>query len=981
MLVDMALIVYYCTEKRGAAFACTTVVPDISANTHSPPYFLRIVYICITYIVFFSANIISRKPNMRPQQIKRVCVAISMAIAFSAYAQITPVNLMVEHLDENILINPPKSQNENPRFSWINKAAADAVGEEQKAYRICVATSARALASGKADVWDSRKVKSPESYLVDYRGEKLAEATDYYWRVKVWNAKGKASKWSETQKFTTGISTWKARWIGAPWQGEEAQFNLKTGQCAPDVPAVPYLRKAFDVRPGIRSAKAFVTGLGYFEFFLNGSKVGNDLLVPNFTNYTSRPDLKYRRGISLDEKSSGFRVSYLQYDITKLLQNGKNAVGAMVASGYFDSRSDRLGAFGSPRFICQIEITYIDGSRQVVVSDQSWKACKSGIVSCDIYDGERYDARREVSGWCDADFDDSMWENAVERKVPEGKLVAFDTNPDRVTETLTPVAFKSNADGSCTIDFGEMISGHVRLKNVSGEKDKTIKIKYESAYPQEVRYTFKDNTPIDYAPQFTWYVFRRVTIYGFTPTADQIVAEAVNTDMKVNSEFTTSNELFNKINHVWQRTEKDNLHSGVESDCPHRERIPYTGDGQAVCSTVMHNFNGAAFFRSWFNTMRDTQDRETGYLPNAAPWCPGAGGGVAWGAALSIMPWEHYMNYGDKRVVDENYDASKRQIDYMITWVRPDGTMHQKRKNAIDNSDCYWLNLGDWVPPFKFPADEKVHTYILWRCADRMSKMAKVMGKGADEKRYRDLAERTRNAYDKVFFENDTLGYGDFGCNAFAVEMGLDKKRPGLKHILAHEIGNRHNGHLNCGYIALEVLLEALAKTGMNNLAYTVMNKTDYPSFGNMINKGATTLWEQFDGQYSENHPFLGCCLTWFYRCLAGVNSDMEAPAYKHLIVRPVLADSLESVSYAKMSPYGRVASNVSHLPGRVRIVVDVPVGSSATVYVPAAGMSALSVNGKSAAKAKGVTYTEKTVEGFTVKVKQGHYEIIASKN
>ena len=390
----------------------------------------------------------------------------STLVALAAYGQITPENLRVEQLSDNILINTPKSADENPRFSWINKAAAGTMGEVQKAYRICVATSPEALSSGKVDVWDSKKVKSADSYLVNYKGGKLNEATDYYWRVMVWNGKGKASKWSQTQKFTTGIDSWKAKWIGAPWQNEEPQLDLKTGHCNPEFPAVPYLRKGFDVKSGIRSAKAYVTGLGYFEFFLNGRKVGNDLLVPNFTNYTSRPNLKYRRAISLDEKSSGFRVSYLQYDITKLLRSGRNAAGAMVASGYFDTRVDRLGAFGSPRFICQIEITYDDGSKQTIVSDPTWKARKSGVVHCDIYDGERYDARQEVSGWCNADFDDSSWQNAVERKAPEGKLVAFDTNPDRITETLNPVAFKSNPDGSCTIDFGEMISGHVRLKNI-----------------------------------------------------------------------------------------------------------------------------------------------------------------------------------------------------------------------------------------------------------------------------------------------------------------------------------------------------------------------------------------------------------------------------------------------------------------------------------------------------------------------------------
>lgn len=921
---------------------------------------------------------------MNLQKFKSLGAVAATVLALTAHGQITPESLRVEQLNENILINVPQNTDENPRFSWINTPARGAMGEAQKAYQICVATSEELLLQEKPDAWNSKKVKSADSYLVEYKGAKLAEATDYFWRVRVWNARGKVSAWSKAQKFTTGLTAagWKAQWIGTPWQGEEAQFNLKTGQCISNRPPVPYLRKTFDVKNGIRSAKVFVTGLGHFEFFLNGKKVGNDLLVPNFTNYTSRPYLKYRQGISLDEKSSGFRVSYLQYDITKLLHSGRNAAGAMVASGYYDTRGDRrLGAFGSPRFLCQMEIVYDDGTKQIVVSDPTWKVHESGIVSCDIYEGENYDAGKEIEDWCNADYDDTSWKNAVARKAPEGKLVAFDTNPDRVTQTFKPVSYKYNEDGSYTIDFGEMISGHVRINGLCGETGKVLKIKYESVYPQTVSYTFKDSAPINYAPQFTWYVFRKVTISGAMPKADQIVAEAVNTDMKENAEFATSNELFNKINHIWRRSEKDNIHCGVESDCPHRERIPYTGDGQAVCSTVMHNFDGAAFFRSWFNTMRDTQDKETGYLPNSAPWCPGAGGGVAWGAAMTLMPWEYYVNYGDKKVLQENYDAAKHQVEQMLTWVRSNGTMHQQRKNALNNSDCYWFNLGDWVPAYnKFPADEKVHTYILWRCADRMSRIAKALGNETDRKRFEELAKKTAAAYDKAYYVNDKEGYGDYGCNAFAVEMGLDSVRPELKNILKNEIAVTHQGHLNGGFLTVEVLFENLAKIGANNVAYTAMNKTDFPSFGKMIKDGATTMWEQFDGQNSENHPFLGCGLTWFYRKLAGVNSDPDAPAYKHLIVRPVLADSLEYVSYSRMSPYGKVSSSVNHSDDRVCVVVDVPVGSHATVYVPAPGFAELLVNGKPAGKVKTVKGVAKTAEGFTLETLQGHYEIVATR-
>lgn len=912
-------------------------------------------------------------------------MSLLMGTAMAASGQISPGSLRVEHLSENILIDAPTDGGAQPRFSWINTAGRAATGEEQTAYRICVATSPAKLA--RPDVWDSKRVKSADSYLVAYKGPALQEGTDYWWRVMVWSKKGKASAWSEPQQFTTGITDWQATWIGAPWQGEEPQHSVKTGQNT-GTAKVPYLRTTFNVDKKVKSAKVFVTGLGYFEFFLNGKKVGNDLLVPNFTNYTARPDVKYYKGLSLDEKSSGFRVSYLKYDITPLLRQGKNAAGAMIAGGYFDNRSVRVGAFGSPRFLCKIVVDYADGSRlNVCSSPQTWKAHESGIVDCELYEGENYDARKEIPDWCSPGYDDSGWQNAAERKAPDGKLRAFDSRPDRITATFNPREFKDNGDGTYTIDFGEMISGHVRLKGIRGEAGKTIKIRYDSKYPEEVSYTFKDSAPVEYAPQFTWYVFRTVTISGIVPTADQIVAEAVNTDMRLNSEFTTSNALFNRISHVWQRTEDDNIHSGVESDCPHRERLPYTGDGQAVCSTVMHNYDGTAFYRSWFSTMRDAQDRETGYVPNSAPWCVAAGGGVGWGAAMTLMPWEYYMSYGDKRVIEENYDAAKRQVEYMLTWVRPDGTMHQKRKNAIDGSDCYWMNLGDWVPPYETPADEKVHTYMLWRCADRMARMAKVVGNSADEKRFADLAAKTAEAYNSVFYENDQVGFGDFGPNVLAVEMGLNAKRPQLKGILADEIGVRHGGHINCGYLSFQVMLECLAGIGLNDLAYTVMNKTDFPSFGEMIKKGSTTIWENFQGDISENHPFYGCGFTWFYRTLAGVNADPAAPGYKHVIVRPVLTDSLESASYSQVTPYGKVASAVSHSPGRVNVSVEVPVGSTATVYVPAPGFAKASVAtaatpGKAARKdiEKIKAGMKKTPEGFTVELPQGRYDITAEK-
>lgn len=923
---------------------------------------------------------------------RTLAILLFVAANLHAQAQITPVSLRTEHRTGDVLIDASLARNTVapdgtpgkavPRFSWINKAAADAQAEEQKAYRICVATSRESLESENPDAWDSKKVKSPASYLIPYGGKPLEEGKSYFWRVMVWNSKGKASEWSETGKFTVGISpeNWEAEWIGAPWDGEAPQYSIKEGKPTLPYSPVPLLRKAFNVKSGVKTAKAFVTGLGYFEFFINGTKAGNDLLVPDFTNYGPRPDLKYG-GISLDEKSAGFHVSYLQYDITDLLRNGKNAAGAMIAGGYYDNRSVRVGAFGSPRFICQIEITYDDGSRQTVVTDESWKAHESPIVTCEMYEGENYDARLEIPDWCSPDFNDSEWKNAAPRNTPGGTLQAHDTPSDKVMETFKPLSLKRNEDGSYTADFGEVISGWIHFKGVRGEEGKQLTVLYESEYPQQASYTFRNSEPIDYTPRFTWYVFRTVRVSGAELTPEMLTAEAVCTDMKVDCEFTSSNRLFNTINKIWQRTEKDNVHSGTEHDCPHRERLPYTGDGQAVCTTVMHNFDASAFFRNWFDIMRDSQDRETGYVPNSAPWCIAAGGGVPWGAAMTVMPWEHYLHYGDKQVIAENYEAARRQTEYMLNWVTSQGIMHQKRTNARDGSEQYWLNLGEWVPAFKFPENEKVHTYTLWQCADRMSRMAKVMGRDYDEKHYREIADRTAEAFDKVFFNEAESSYGDYGSNLMAVAMGAaGKKTDMIKNTLYKEVVEKYKSHVNTGYLGTGLFYETLAKLGMNDVAYDAMNQTDFPSFGHWIEQGATTFWEQYDGGNSRNHPFLGSALTWFYRTLAGVYADEDEPGYRHIIIRPTLAEKLHSVQYAKHTPYGKASSKVEHDDASVSITAEIPVGAHATVYVPSGSGKEPTVNGTTAKKAKGVTGISREEEGYVLEIVQGRYEIRAAR-
>ena len=852
-------------------------------------------------------------------------------------AQFAPTRLRVEHMD-----SPTAVDTRAPRLSWVNAPAdADVKGARQSAYRIAVASSAKNLAKGKFDVWDSGKVPSAQSYLVDYKGAPLADGADYYWKVQTWDADGETSGWSDVARWGMGFtdpSRWKARWIGAPWQGETPRKHIDTKRGVRDYPA-PMLRKEFDVKGKVKSAKVFVTGLGYFELRLNGEKVGDDLLVPNFTNYTKRDDLdKY--SIVIDDDFTGYRVMYLAYDVTSMLRKGANTLGALLGNGFYDATTGWISPFGSPRLLCQLEITYKDGRTETVVTDDSWRAARSGILFNDPFDGEVYDARCEKEGWDMPGFDDSSWMRAAYREAPAGELTGHTAPTDRVTGRFNPVKLEKQADGSWEVAFPAEISGWINVEGLEMEKNDTLDIKYHCDQHVGVhRYVAKADGPVNYSPRFTWYVFSKANIRGVDNLKpENLVAEAVNTDLPLASRFHASNTMLDSINTIWRRSQEDNMHGGIASDCPHRERAPYTGDGQVSINTVMANYDAAAFYRKWMRDMRDAQNRKTGYVPNGAPWQPGCGGGVAWGAAMNVMPWEYFKQYGDRAVLEENYPAMKAQAAYMLSWLTPEGTMMAKRGNDNDpnHTPTYWLNLGDWCAPYELPSEELVHTFYLWRCLDYTARAARALGLYDDMEHYSAQARKVTDAFHKKFYNPEAKSYGDFGSNVFALEMGVpDSVAADVAATLASEVRDKHDGHLHTGIFATRYLFEQLAKTGNNDVAYRAMTARGYPGFGHWLDQGATVTWEKWNGQDSHNHPMFGGALMWYYNTLAGINPDESAPGFRRFTVKPYPAAGLESVSYSIDTPYGTAASDVTCRPGENTLTVTVPVGSDAEVWVP----------------------------------------------
>ncbi len=729
------------------------------------------------------------------------------------------------------------------------------------------------------------------------------------------------------------IAEWQAEWIGAPWEGDD--FIPEAEHPTPEFAKTISL----DSRP--ESATMYICGLGMFEAAINGERVGEDYYVPNNTMYGHRqPGYMFNIKVT-DEHFKNYRVMYLAYDVTGLLKKGENAIGVTLGNGWYAGwRKGNVSPFGTPRLLCQIEIKMKDGSTRTVCSDTSWQVCKSPILYNNIYSGEAYDARLEAC---------KEWQPAVVRKAPEGALELQQGLADRIMEVLEPKSITRQEDGSYEVDFGDYITGRVHLYGIKAPEGTEIELLHpidpedsgnnwvKRSWNGDYKYICKGSGSESYAPSFNWYTFRKVVVKGWPGElkAKNLRAEAIYTDIRTTGRFECSNPLINRVNHLFWRTQTDNMHMGVASDCPHREKGAYTGDGQVACVAVMENFDADKFYRKWLRDMSDCQDTLSGYVPNTAPFHPGCGGGVAWGAAINIIPWEHYRHYADKSVLEEHYDAMQKQLAFMESWRTEEGIMNMQMPRGAEKPQ-YWLNLGDWCPAYDLPEDRLVHTYFLWKCARFMACSASVLGKTDDAARYDALARDVRAAFHKVFYNPETASYGDNnGSNVFALHMGVpEENKAAVVESLRKEI-EANGGHINTGIFGTQIFFDVLCDNGLSELAYSVMTQKECPGYGWWVEQGADTMWEYWDGKKSRNHPMFGGGLTWLYTRVAGLRIDDSEPGYKHMIVRPTPMGDLSWASYETETPQGKASVRWDIRGGKFMLKVIVPEGSHATVYLP----------------------------------------------
>ncbi|MCE1199937.1 MAG: glycoside hydrolase family 78 protein, partial [Marinilabiliales bacterium] len=850
--------------------------------------------------------------------------------------RIKPVGLKCEHLDQPLGIDQL-----HPQLSWqLTSVWPD---QRQTAYQILVADQLTSLDRDLGNCWNSGKVSATQHANIGYQGKDLASGMKLFWKVRVWDGLDQPSAWSTPSTWEMGKlnpGDWQAKWIGT---GED-QFPDSTLT----FPA-PWFRKTFRNSENIASARLYVSGLGFYELFLNGQRVGDHMLAPAQSNYDQRP-LKHL--IYYHDDQSRQRVYYNVFDVTQLLRKGRNAIGVVLGNGWYNQR-DRTAEgwmwYNLPRMICQLEMIDHQGNRQIVSSDESWRMTQAGPLRHDgIFTGVVYDARMEMPGWSDTGYNDRNWQQARLVKAPTGRLQAQLAPVDRTVRTLQPTRMEGTTTGKWLFDAGEMISGWVQLR-VHGQKGDTVRVRHIEElgrdYHQIDLYILKGKGEELLEPMFTWHAFRQIEVTGlkYMPLGHDLLVKVIHSDVAEAGTFRCSNPLFNQIFENYKRTQLGNLHGSISSDCPHRERLGYTGDGQVAIESAILTFDMAAFYRKWLADMEDARNHVTGYVPHTAPF-GGGGGGPAWGSGYVIMNWACYQYYGDKNLLADHYEGMKKWVEYLGTRCDSAGIVVREEPKG-------WC-LGDWATPEKIKlSPELVNTCYYYRSTDLLERIAGLLGKKEDQKRFGKLKNRIGKQLNDRFYDPRTGDYldGKQGANLFPLAFGMvpEQEKQKVFEAVLRQLERTHD-HFDTGILATPLLLDVLTTFGKPDLACRVMDQRDFPSYGQYIlDKKATTLWENWDGGSSHSHPMYGSVVAWLFRTVAGLGIDPERPGENAYLIRPFLGGDLTWASASHETQSGILTVDWKKEASEYSVELNVPVNCPVTLELPVRHPIYLLENGK----------------------------------
>ncbi len=891
-----------------------------------------------------------------------VCLILGICFNLSGYAKTDVNELTCEYHNNPIGIDVL-----HPRLSW--KIISDQKNVMQQAYEIKVKDL-----SGNV-IWNTSKVVSDQSVNVEYQGPVLMSKQGAYWQVRIWDNKGKVSKWSEPAYWEMGLlkaNEWKANWICIK---EKEQGNIKPAQ---------YFRSEFSSSKEVLSARVYVTSLGLYQLFINGKKVSDDLFTPGWTSYNKR-------------------LQYQVYDVTSLVSN-QNAIGAILGDGWYRGQigwakpnnyyGDKLA------LLLQLEINYTDGTSETIISDEKWRGRTGPILGSSIYHGETYDARLELGDWTNFSFDEVDWDSVNMMDHSKEMLVASQSDPVQGVKEIKPIKLINTPKGETVLDMGQNMTGWVRMKVKGKCSDKVIMSFAEvldkdgNFYTENLRrakatdtYILKSDSEETFEPHFTFHGFRFVKLEGYpgTPDLNDFTGVAIYSAMKQTGMFSCSDSLINQLQHNIQWGQCDNF-LDVPTDCPQRdERLGWTGDAQVFCPTAAFNYNVAPFFTKWMKDVAADQ-HPNGVIPHVVPdvMLGREGGSTAWADVSVIIPWTIYQVYGDTRILENQYQSMQAWIEYM-------------RNSAGD--DYLWTenwHFGDWLAfattnsdyPGATTEKDLIATAYFYHSTDLLSKIAGIIGKKEDEQTYKALCDNIKKAFiNEYVTPNGRLVSHTQTAYALALSFGLlpDALNDKAAEFLAKDVEKFK--HLTTGFVGTPLLCSTLSSTGREDLAFMLLMRKEYPSWLYPVTQGATTIWERWDGQKTDgsfqdvsmnsfNHYAYGAIGEWLYNYVAGINIDSKNPGYKHIILSPHIGGGLTNANATFESLYGTIKSDWKIEGEKFIYNVSIPVNTTATIILPQKYFEIITINSKPIQKVVNID-KEDGKTGFTLG--SGSYQIKCS--
>jgi alpha-L-rhamnosidase len=857
---------------------------------------------------------------------KLLFALLAIIFTLSLSAQPRAENLRCEYLE-----NPVGIDVDAPRLSWWMQDTTPAA--QQTAYEIRVAKTVKDLGKRKRIVWASGKVASAESNHIAYAGPALKSGERRYWQVRIWNQEGESSEWSAPAFWETGLlntEDWTADWV-----------TLANEPASETSLPAHYYRKEFSAGKRISSARLYATSHGIYECFINGKKVGDQLFTPGFTSYHKR-------------------LQYQAYDVTDMLAE-ENTLTANVADGWFRGylgwKGERAYYGDQLALLAQLVITYTDGSTKTIGTDASWRATTGAIRIADIYNGERYDARNEPSGWQQTGYDDSGWAKVATPELPKKQLVASNSVPVRAIAEITPKEIIITPKGERVYDLGQNIVGLARIR-VQGNPGDSVILRFAEVldkdgnfYTTNLRaaeatdvYVLKGGGVEVFEPRFTFHGFRFIEVIGFEPTVEELTGIVIHSDMTPTGTFSCSDPLVNQLQSNIQWGQKDNF-LDIPTDCPQRdERAGWTGDAQVFSMTAAYNFDVATFYTKWLQDLAADQ-LPNGMVTHVVPdmW-DARGGATAWGDAAIVVPWTVYQSYGDERILEAQFPSMKGWVEFM-------------RKRA--GEDLLWNNVkdwhwGDWLafqagkPDYAGSVTEKdlIATAYFYYSTEKLAQAAKIIGKKAEAERYFKLAGEIKDAFQHEYFTNSGRMVSHTQT-AYALAISFDLVPPALfdKAAAYFAADLERFGHLTTGFVGTPLLCSSLSKIGRDDLAFKLLNRKQYPSWLYPVTQGATTIWERWDtqkpdgtiieGMNSFNHYAYGAIGEWLYTHVAGLRTDPLKPGYRHFFLDPHPGGGLTNATAELDTPYGPARSAWKIVGNEFVYEVTIPANTTATVSLP----------------------------------------------